>query len=146
MSITGKGVPGSVLKKKFTDIEYYKKVLYENKVATATYRQFQSKDHIVKHCDTTQVALSCENDKVFQTSPGSSRPLGRYKNKVLEPVAEEWALEDDEETVKLALKLLAEGGVLPPAVQCNDDDDDIVSTTAATNQSSYADSEDEDED
>ena len=99
----------------------------------------------MKHCDTTKVALSCENDKVFQTSPGSSRPLGHYKNKVLEPVAEEWALEDDEETMKLALDLLAKGGVYPPAVQC-DDDDDNISTAAATNPSSYADSEDEDED
>lgn len=142
VSITLKGVPGSVAKKNFADVDHYKQALYQNKVATATFRRFESHDHIVQHCETTKIALSCENDKVFQISPGFSRPLGHYKNRDLQPVAEEWALEDDEETVNLALKLLDEGKVRPQAVNC--EDDDCESTAAASNSLVGSDLEDDD--
>ena len=138
VSIAGKGVPGNVLNKNFGDVEHYKKTLFENKVATATYRQFQSHDHIVQHCETTKVALSGENDKVYQVSPSFSRPLGHYKNRVLEPVAEDWALNEDEEVVELALKLLAQGRVHPPGVDCDDDE------STAVGSGSYVDSDYED--
>ena len=117
VSIVGKGVPNRELKKNFGDIEHYKNALFKNKVSVATYRKFQASDHIVSHCEVTKVALSSENDKVFQVSPGCSRPLGHYRNKELEVVSEEWALsEREDEAVELAQKLLSAGRVSPPAI------------------------------
>lgn len=118
LSIKGKGVPGSVLKGQFGGtLDYYKDALLKNKVAPATFRQFRSKDHVVMHCEVTKVALSAENDKVFQISPYESRPLGHYRNKEPVPACPEWDLSDSEdEAVPLAKELLTKGLVPPTAV------------------------------
>jgi hypothetical protein len=118
MEIKGKGVPTKVLEKNFGNLDFYKESLLKNKVSSITFRQFRSQDHIVKHCEVTKVALSAENDKVFQLSPYESRPLGHYKNK-LEPAPScpEWDLTDSEdEAVPMALELLAKGFVQPEPV------------------------------
>jgi len=71
----------------------------------------------VMHCEVTKVALSAENDKVFQISPHESRPLGHYRNKEPVPPCPEWDLTDSEdEAVPLAMELLAKGQVPPSAV------------------------------
>jgi hypothetical protein len=118
LEIKGKGVPGAVLKKQFgSTLEYYKEAMLKNKVAAATFRQFRSTDHVVKHCEVTKVALSADNDKVFQLSPTESRPLGHYKNKDLVPPCPEWDLSDSEdEAVPLALELIAKGMIPLAAV------------------------------
>ena len=106
------------MKKQFgSTLDYYKEAMLKNKVAAATFRQFRSTDHVVKHCEVTKVALSPDNDKVFQLSPTESRPLGHYKNKDLVPPCPEWDLSDSEdEAVPLALELIAKGMVPPAAV------------------------------
>ena len=82
-----------------------------------------SEDHVVKHVEKTKVALSCENDKVYQVSPTCSRPLGHYRNRTLEPVAKVWALEVDPEVIEMAEELLAKGRVIPPTVTLDSDDE-----------------------
>jgi hypothetical protein len=129
VSIAGKGIPGRVLKKEFGDIEYYHNVLDKNQESTATFRKFQSKDHVVKHCEVTKVALTCENDKVYHISPTCSRPLGHWRNRNPEPVDPEWALKVDQNVIEMALEMLAKGQVIPPTVT---QDDDQVSTTIAS--------------
>jgi hypothetical protein len=118
LEIKGKGVPGSVLKENFgNSIWSYKSVMLSNEAEVATFRQFRSKDHIVKHCEVTKVALSADNDKVFQLSPYESRPLGHYKNKQPVPPCPVWDLTDSEdEAVPLARAMLANHQVPPPAV------------------------------
>jgi len=118
MEIKGKGVPGAVLKEEFgSTVDHHKDALFKNKVSLAKFRQFRSKDHVVKHCEVTKVALSAENDKVFQVSPYQSRPLGHYKNREPVPACPVWDLSDSEdEAVPLAHKLLANGMVPPCAV------------------------------
>ena len=140
VSIAGKGVPGRVLKKEFGDIEYYHNVLYKNQVSRATFRKFQSKDHVVKHCEVTKVALTCENDKVYQVSPTCSRPLGHWRNRNPEPVDPQWALEVNKHVIETALEMLAKGQVIPPTVT---QDDDQISTTIASD--SVEDFDDDDE-
>ena len=117
MEIKGKGVPGAVLKELFGTVDYFKDALLKNVVSLATFRKFCGKDHIVKHSEITKVALSAENDKVFQLSPYLSRPLGHYKNCDPLPPCNEWDLTDSEDdAVPQAVKLLAKGLVPPPAV------------------------------
>ena len=117
MEIKGKGVPGAVLKELFGTVDYFKDALLKNVVSLATFRKFCGKDHIVKHSEITKVALSAENDKVFQLSPYLSRPLGHYKNCDPLPPCNEWDLTDSEDdAVPQAVKLLSKGLVPPPAV------------------------------
>ena len=112
----GKGIPGAVLKEQFGDtLDHYKDALFKNKTAVATYRQFRSIDHVVKHCDVDKVTLSADNDKVYQVSPTKSRPLGHWRNKLPEApedACNDWNLDDSEdEAVPLAKALIAKGVV-----------------------------------
>jgi hypothetical protein len=118
LEIKGKGVPGDVLEDSFgCTLDYYKKTLLTGKSEVATFRQFRSRDHIVKHCEVTKVALSAENDKVFQLSPQESRPLGHYQNSTPVPPCPEWDLADSEdEAIPLALEILASQQVPQAAV------------------------------
>ena len=76
LELKGKGVPTTVLEERFTTIDAYKSVVLTNKDAKADFRQFRSVDHVVRHCDVSKVALSADNDKVFQVSPYQSHPPG----------------------------------------------------------------------
>lgn len=118
MEIKGKGIPGAVLKEQFgKTIDFYKDALLKNKAPLAKFRQFRSKDHVIKHCDVEKVALSAVNDKVFQVSPYESRPLGHYKNTEPVPPCPDWDLADSEdEAVPRAFELLAKGKAPLPAV------------------------------
>ena len=117
--IKSKGVPGRIMKKEFSRVERFEDTLFKNEVSTASFRRFQSQDHVVRHLEVTKVALSGENDKVFMVSPYASRPLGHWKNRSPEdPVCLEWVLDDnDDEILKRAQELLSRGEVLPPAIQ-----------------------------
>ncbi len=119
LKVAGKGVPTNVLKEHFTSIEAYKEVALSNKEVRADFRAFRSVDHVVRHCDVSKVALSADNDKVFQVSPYCSRPLGHFRNKEPQPASPEWALEDsDDEAVPLAQQMIARGlvPIEPPAI------------------------------
>jgi hypothetical protein len=128
LEIKGKGVPSAVLKENFgSSLDFYKNALLTNKSEVATFRAFRSQDHIVKHCEVTKVALSAENDKVFQLSPQASRPLGHYKNSVPAPPCPEWDLADSEdEAVPLAKEMLANHQVSPAAVVVDASDDSEI--------------------
>jgi hypothetical protein len=108
LDLKGKGVPGSVLQEQFGDsIDHHKEAVFKNRTSVARYRQFRSLDHVVKHCDVSKVALSAENDKVFQVSPFCSRPLGHFRNRDPVEPCPEWDLTDSEdEAVPLALEML----------------------------------------
>jgi len=112
LQIHGKGVPGSVLQDNYATIDHFKDAIFKNLVSKATYNQFRSFHHIVKHCTVTKVALSAENDKVFQLSPYESRPLGHVRNKDVEQPCtdrENWdLLESVQEILTRARRLLAE--------------------------------------
>ena len=126
LEIKGKGVPSAVLKENFgCSLDYYKNALLTNKSEVATFRAFRSKDHIIKHCEVTKVALSAENDKVFQLSPTESRPLGHYKNSLPVAPCPEWDLSDSEdEAVPLALEIIASQQVPQAAIVVEDGGDD----------------------
>ena len=69
----------------------------------------------------SKVALSADNDKVFQVSPQLSRPLGHYRN--TEPVqpCSLWDLADSgDEAVPLARELIAKSQI-PVARESEDD-------------------------
>ena len=73
------------------------------------------------------MALSAENDKVFQLSPQASRPLGHYKNSEPAPPCPEWDLADSEdEAVPLAMEMLANHQVSPAAVVEDAGDDSEI--------------------
>ena len=107
LKIAGKGVPGSVLHDKYGDtIDHFKDAVLKNRVSMATYNQFRSFSHVVRHCTVTKVALSAENDKVFQISPRESRPLGHWRNKGVEQTCPEWDLPWEDELMTAAKKLV----------------------------------------
>ena len=121
MEIKGKGVPTNVLKESFTTLDSYKSAVYSNEEAKAKFRQFRSIDHVVRHCGVSKVALSADNDKVFQVSPYHSRPLGHWRDK--EPVqpCPQWDLEDSgDEAVPLAREMIAKSQI-PVARESEDD-------------------------
>ena len=123
LEIKGKGIPAAVLAAKFDNIDRYKEVLFTNRAAAASFRQFRSINHVVKHCDVSKTALSGENSKVFQVSPYESRPLGHWRNLEAENSCPEWDLEDsDDEAVQLAKEMIAKG-VLPPLAEAHDHED-----------------------
>jgi hypothetical protein len=97
LEIKQKGVPGHVVKRCFDSIERYKEAVFTNSRQTVDFNQFRSFDHVVTHCKTSKIALSAENDKVFQVSPYESRPLGHYRNNEAVPDCPEWDLEESEE-------------------------------------------------
>jgi hypothetical protein len=78
----------------------------------------RSTRHIVNHCEVTKVALSAENDKVFQLSPTQSRPLGHKDNKKPVEACPEWDIEDDyDEVLAKALAMIAENSTPLIALQ-----------------------------
>ena len=109
IGVAGKGVPTNALKEQFgSSVEHYKEAVFTSKVSMAKFRQFRSINHIVMHCDVEKVALSADNDKVFQLSPYKSRPLGHWRNREPEEPCPEWDLEEsDDEAVPLAEQLIA---------------------------------------
>ena len=125
LSIAGKGVPTSVLKETYA-IEHYKTALFKNTAPTAKYRQFRSLDHIVTHCDVEKVALSADNDKVFQLSPCKSRPLGHYKNtkREFDEPCNDWELDDSgDEAVQVVRNMCAQA---PLAIVANAEELEIA--------------------
>ena len=141
LKIAGKGVPGSVLQENYgSTIEHFKDAVLKNRVSMATYNQFRSFNHVVKHCTVTKVALSAENDKVFQVSPYESRPLGHVRNKEAEQRSSErdllhskekvlkWdALDSEENVLTLAKKLLADRRAPLPDPSVDDAEDEEAS-------------------
>ena len=122
----------TVLKESFTNLDSYKSAVYSNKEAKAKFCQFRSIDHVVRHCDVSKVALSADNDKVFQVSPQHSRPLGHWRNK--EPVqpCPQWDLEDSgDEAVPLARDMIAQSQI-PLRVQ--DPEDDIANVSGSEDE------------
>ena len=81
----------------------------------------------MKHCDVEKVALSADNDKVFQVSPYKSRPLGHWRNRG--PQAPEYGSNDwdpgdsEDEAAPLAKAMLAKGDVPPNAVVLDEMDE-----------------------
>jgi hypothetical protein len=108
-----KGVPGTVMREQFgKTTDYFKEAVFKNVTPLARYRQFRSFDHVIKHCDVSKVALTAENDKVFQVTPYLSRPLGHFRNREPVPPCPEWDLTDSEdEAVPLAMELLRKHAV-----------------------------------
>jgi hypothetical protein len=129
MEIKGKGVPTRVLKESFTNLDSYKSAVYSNEEAKAKFCQFRSIDHVVRHCGVSKVALSADNDKVFQVSPQHSRPLGHWRNK--EPVqpCPQWDLEDSgDEAVPLARELIAKSQI---SLRVQESEDDIATDSGS---------------
>jgi hypothetical protein len=127
--IAGKGVPGSVLQEKFgSSIDHFKDVVLCNKSQKASFNTLQSKRHIVNHCEVTKVALSGENDKVFQVSPYKSRPLGHKDNTQPVDACPDWDIVDDyDEVLAKARKLIADNTaplIVPEESEEEDADDD----------------------
>jgi hypothetical protein len=88
----------------------------------------------------TKVALSAENDKVFQVSPYESRPLGHVRNKEAEQRSSErdllhskekvlkWdALDSEQNVLTLAKKLLADRRAPLPDPSVDDAEDEEAS-------------------
>ena len=89
--IKAKGVPKNQAKKQFT-FASYRDALYLNKRETIEFRAMRSFDHKVKHLEIHRLGLTADNDKVFLTSPHSSRPLNHWRNTEPETQHPEWAL------------------------------------------------------
>jgi hypothetical protein len=123
--VAGKGVPTSVLQEQFgTSVEHYKEAVFTSKTSMAKFRQFRSSNHIVMHCEVEKVALSADNDKVFQVSPHKSRPLGHWRNREPEEPCSLWDLEDSgDEAVPLAEQMIADNTA--PFVVAEDDSDSM---------------------
>ena len=77
----GKGVPKRVLASKATH-EKYKEMLFEPHASSATFVALRSHNHVVEKLEITKKMLTPFNDKVFQISALSSRPLGHWRNAV----------------------------------------------------------------
>jgi DNA polymerase type B, organellar and viral len=98
LKIAQKGIPDGPVKEHFDTLELYKDTVFTNRRQTVQYNQFRSFDHVVTHCTTSKVALSAENDKVFQISPHQSRPLGHFRNSLeVVPPCPDWDLSDSED-------------------------------------------------
>ena len=143
LKIRQKGVPESVVKKAFHNIELYKDAVFSTRSQNVEYNQMRSLDHRVAHLTTKKVALSAENEKVFQVSPYESRPHGHWRNKEPVPKCEEWDLSESEDEAHA----VTQGKSQLEMREAGESDDDAVSVVSfgeLLHAPSDADSEGED--
>ena len=80
----GKGVPSRVLKKEATHASY-KEILFDPSPSDVSFRAFRSFKHSIVQIEMSKRMLTAFNDKVYQDSPMTSRPLGHWRNAQPEP-------------------------------------------------------------
>jgi len=91
-----KGVAGSVVKKNAPH-EVYRDMLFNPKVSRATFRKLQSFKHKVCGLEITRNMLTSLQDKTYQLSTTESRPLGHWRNLLLDAKEEKEEEEEEEE-------------------------------------------------
>lgn len=101
-----KGLPKGVLKKNYT-YESFENAILLNNAPPAAFRAMVSKNHVKQHQLLSKASLTADNIKVFQLSPYKSRPLGHYKNDIIEDTAgwEPFELEEDRQLKQLEIEL-----------------------------------------